>query len=106
MKRVNPKKPRGRQASTTVEAVVGAAIAVLSEEGSEAVTMRRLAEELGLSPMGLYRYVRDKDELLDRIVDTVLRKVDLDVAGQWRERLTVITLRARRVLLEHPGVAQ
>jgi AcrR family transcriptional regulator len=89
-----------------VEAVVDAAIAILSQEGREAVTMRRLADDLGLSPMGLYRYVHDKDELLDRIVDTVLRKVDLDVAGEWRERLVAITGRARRVLLEHPGVAQ
>ncbi len=69
------------------------------------MTMRRIADELGLSPMALYRYVRDKDELFDHVVDRVLRKVDLNVSGNWRQRLETITNNSRSILLAHPGVA-
>jgi AcrR family transcriptional regulator len=55
---------RGRPARLSRDAVVDAAEAIVTRDGIDALTMRRLADELGSSPMGLYRHVRDKDELL------------------------------------------
>jgi AcrR family transcriptional regulator len=55
---------RGRPARLSRDALVDAAEAIVAREGIDALTMRRLADELGSSPMGLYRHVRDKDELL------------------------------------------
>jgi AcrR family transcriptional regulator len=55
---------RGRPARLSRDALVDAAEAIVAGEGIDALTMRRLADELGSSPMALYRHVRDKDELL------------------------------------------
>jgi AcrR family transcriptional regulator len=55
---------RGRPARLSRDALVDAAEGIVAREGIDALTMRRLADELGSSPMGLYRHVRDKDELL------------------------------------------
>ncbi|UQU66710.1 TetR/AcrR family transcriptional regulator [Couchioplanes caeruleus] len=63
--------PRGRPPARTRPQVVAAAIAVADAEGLEALTMRRLAAELGAGPMSLYTYVRDKEELVDLMVDQV-----------------------------------
>src|ERR1700736_2441389 len=59
----------GRPARLSRDAVVAAAEDLLAREGIEAVTMRRLADELESSPMALYRHVRDKDELLLLLID-------------------------------------
>jgi AcrR family transcriptional regulator len=59
-----PTPIRGRPARLSREALVDAAEAIVAREGIDSLTMRRLADELGSSPMALYRHVRDKDELL------------------------------------------
>jgi len=63
--------PRGRPPQRTRTQVVAAAIAVADAEGLEALTMRRLAAELGAGVMSLYTYVRDKDDLVDQMVDQI-----------------------------------
>jgi AcrR family transcriptional regulator len=63
--------PRGRPPRRTRTQVVAAAIAIADAEGLEALTMRRLAAELGAGVMSLYTYVRDKDDLVDQMVDQV-----------------------------------
>jgi AcrR family transcriptional regulator len=65
---VEARRP-GRPARLSREAVVDAAEALIEREGIEALTMRRLAEQLSSSPMALYRHVRDKDELLMALID-------------------------------------
>ncbi len=62
-------RPLGRPPRLSREAVVDAGEAIVEREGIEALTMRRLAEELESSPMALYRHVRDKDELLVLLLD-------------------------------------
>jgi len=90
--------PRGRPPAHTRAEVVTAAIAVADAEGLEGLTMRRLAAELGAGPMSLYTYVRDKEELVDLIVDQVcaydpaLGEPDLLGLLRWQ----------RELMLRHP----
>lgn len=86
--------------------VVAAAIAIADREGVESLTIRAVAAEIGLTPMAIYRYVRDKDELLDRVVDEVASGIgDVQATGSWRERVIALMRGCREVLLAHPGVA-
>jgi AcrR family transcriptional regulator len=66
-----PSQPprRGRPARLSRAAVTDAARAIVERDGIEALTMRRVARELGSSPMAIYRHVRDKDELLILLLD-------------------------------------
>jgi AcrR family transcriptional regulator len=66
---------RGRPPRLSREAVVAAARRVVDAEGIDALTMRRVATELGSSPMSLYRHVRDKDELLVMLLDQLAAEV-------------------------------
>jgi AcrR family transcriptional regulator len=97
---------RGRGGVTAGD-VVAAAIDIVDREGVDALTIRRVAEACGLSPMGLYRHVRDKDDLLDRIVDAVVGPglQDLQASGPWDQQVADLFRYLRRLFLDHPGVA-
>jgi AcrR family transcriptional regulator len=102
------KRPPGRRpGGVTVDDVVAAAIDIVDREGVDALTIRRVAEACGLSPMGLYRHVRDKDDLLDRIVDAVVGPglQDLQASGPWDQQVADLFRHLRQLLLDHPGVA-
>ena len=87
--------------------MVAAAIDIVDREGVDALTIRRVADACGLSPMGLYRHVRDKDDLLDRVVDAVVGPGlrDLQASGSWDQQVADLFRYLRRLLLDHPGVA-
>jgi len=89
------------------EQILDVTHAIVDAEGFAALTIRRLAEACGLSPMGVYRHVRDKDDLLDRAVDAVVGPGlrDLDASGSWDQQVADLFRHLRRLLLEHPGVA-
>jgi AcrR family transcriptional regulator len=91
----------------TVEQVVDAAVDVCRREGLGALTMRKLASELGLSSMNAYYYVASKAELLDLVADAVLGEVPAppDEAAGWEDQLTFLFREARAVLLRYPGVS-
>jgi AcrR family transcriptional regulator len=80
---------RGPKPGLRVERIVEAAIRVADAEGLAALSMRRVAGELGVGTMSLYTYVPGKAELLDVMLDTVLGEVARPdaVAGGWRDRL-------------------
>lgn len=83
---------RGPTPSLTLDRIVERAVELADAEGLEAVSMRRVAEGLGFTPMSLYRHVPGKAELLDLMVDAVNAEsanVD-DHPGTWREKLTAI----------------
>jgi len=69
-------RPRGAEATLSKERIVAAATAVADKEGLDALSMRRVAVELDVATMSLYRHVRDKDDLLTAMVDAAF--------GEWR----------------------
>ncbi len=97
---------KGTRRRAATEDVVAAAVAIADREGIEAVTIRAVATACGLSPMGIYRHVRDKDELLDRVVEAVAAEIaDVEAVGPWHHKVVALFGGCRRVLLDHPGVA-
>jgi AcrR family transcriptional regulator len=92
-----------KRTGLTTPAVARAALALLDAEGLEAVTMRRVAAELQVSPMTLYPYVGDREGLLDEVTQLVYAEMAApdDAAGP-RQALRELMRDVRRVLLAHP----
>lgn len=93
----------------TQELVVETAIAVLDAEGLEAVTMRRVAQELGTGPASLYAHVSDKQELRELMLDRVAAEIRLPAPpdpARWREQLKEIAMEVRRVYTSHRDIAK
>jgi AcrR family transcriptional regulator len=90
------------------ERIVAAAITVADAEGLAALSMRRLAAELGAAPMSLYRHVADKDELLLTMMDTVFAANPLPDPGTggWREQLEALCRLQWAMYRRHPWLAQ
>ena len=87
----------------TRERVVSAAIELADRDGIESLSMRRLAQELGVEAMSLYTYVRSKNDLLNSLADAVIGQIPLDVDGRdWRASLRQMVLAARTVMVRHP----
>ena len=85
------------------DSVLDAGIETADEDGLDAVTLRRLAERLSVTPMALYRHVASKDDLLDGMADLLYSELDLPApGGDWWEGLAAIARSTRRVLLAHP----
>ncbi|MDQ4070687.1 MAG: TetR/AcrR family transcriptional regulator C-terminal domain-containing protein [Actinomycetota bacterium] len=91
--------------SLTAETIYEAALRLVDEEGIEALTMRRLAGELGVATMSLYGHVPNKDHLLLGVVNVATREIALPDAGMppW-EALKSVTREFRRVALLHPNL--
>jgi AcrR family transcriptional regulator len=99
---------RGPKPRHSVEEVVQAAIDLADKEGIAALSMRGVAEMLGLSPMSLYTYVPSKAELVDLMLDRVAgeqQTPDLAVDG-WRARLEQIARQGWTRAQRHPWVLQ
>ena len=96
-----------RRPKLTRERVVAEALAVIAEEGVQALTMRSLAARLGVVPGALYHHVRNKEQLQDLVLDGVLAEIDchLDPSQPWTEQIKLLAHRLRAVLEDHPGVA-
>ncbi|MGW4940159.1 TetR/AcrR family transcriptional regulator [Actinoplanes sp. NPDC004185] len=90
--------PRGRPPKHSRTQVVAAAIAVADAEGLDALTMRRLAAELGAGVMSLYTYVRDKDDLVDQMVDQISA---FDPQRDGTDLLDLVRWQ-RQLMLRHP----
>ncbi len=91
----------------TKERVLLTAVALADEGGIESLSMRRLAQTLDVVPMALYRHVSNKDEMLDGMVDVVVREIDPPLGGaSWKTAIRVRILSARRALLRHPWASR
>jgi AcrR family transcriptional regulator len=87
----------------TRERVLRAAIDLADEAGIEALSMRRLGQELGVEAMSLYNHVASKDDLLDSIVDLVVGEIDVPgVGADWKAAMRQRAISAHEVLLRHP----
>lgn len=81
------------------ERILEAAGRVVAKDGLESLSMRRLAQELDVWPMSVYRHFRDKEELLDALVESAAAQVELPAAGgDWRHRMRVLLEGARVAL--------
>jgi AcrR family transcriptional regulator len=97
------KASAARRAPLTRQQVVTAAIELADSGGLEAVSMRRVAQELGVEAMSLYTHVRGKEDLLDAIADAVIGLIPVDAGvADWRTSLRQMALGARGVMLRHP----
>lgn len=84
------------------ERVLAAAVTVADAGGIGALTIRSLAQELGVKPMSVYHHVAGKEEILDGLVDLVFSEIELPSPdGDWREELTRRAVSAREVLGRH-----
>ncbi|MGW6912786.1 TetR/AcrR family transcriptional regulator C-terminal domain-containing protein [Kitasatospora sp. NPDC054939] len=99
---------RGPKQARSAAEIAGAAIALADAEGAEAVTIRRTAQELGLSPMSLYTYVPGKAELLDLMLDTVYASMPRRTPADpgWRARAAAVADDNRELYRAHPWVAR
>ena len=96
-----------RRPQLTRQRVVAEALAVIAQDGVQALTMRSLAARLGVVPGALYHHVGNKQQLQDLLLDGVLAEVDfhIDPSLAWTEQLKILAHRLRQVLEAHPGVA-
>ncbi|WP_067821078.1 TetR/AcrR family transcriptional regulator [Nocardia inohanensis] len=91
-----------RQAPS-VDRIVRAASTVADAEGLTAVSMRRVAADLGSGTASLYRYVANRDELLDLMIDAAQAELSLlELSGDWRADLSELAALMRAMLLRHP----
>jgi TetR/AcrR family tetracycline transcriptional repressor len=102
-----PESRRPRRRSLDRDKVVQAALAVLDEVGLDQLTMRRLAERLGVKAASLYRHVRDKEELLVLLADAISGEIQTPRATlPWQRRLAELARGYRRRLLAHRDAAR
>lgn len=96
----------GPKPGLSIRAIAAAAVRVADADGLGAVSMAKVAAELGFTTMSLYRYVGSKDDLYVAMLDEAYGRPDLgDLAGlDWRERLTVWATAARDRLLQRPWI--
>ena len=89
-------------------AIVAAAVAIADAEGLEAVSIRRVAGDLGARPMSLYTYIERKEDLLALMRDQVNGEVLLgaELPAGWRNALAAIARRTREVALRHPWMVE
>ena len=85
------------------ERVLKAAIELADARGIDALSMRKLAQELGVEAMSLYHHVAKKDDILNGIVDVVLDEIELPAKGaDWKEAIRHSAISAHDVFLRHP----
>ncbi|WP_040919979.1 TetR/AcrR family transcriptional regulator [Saccharomonospora glauca] len=99
----SPRPARGPAPSYTREQIADAAIAIADSEGLDAVTMRRVATELGTGAMSLYRYVANKESLIELVADRMYARQEWpEPTGRWRRDLRKLAHAYRDVLRAHP----
>jgi AcrR family transcriptional regulator len=103
-----PGRALGRPPSLSRAEIVQVALALVRRKGSESLTMRALAEELGCGPMSLYSHVRDKAELLDAVGALALDELDIEVrdGAPWTEQLESWMHSLALCLFEYPQIAE
>jgi AcrR family transcriptional regulator len=88
--------------------VVGAALALIDEEGLEAATMPKVAQRLGVGTMSIYRHVRDKDDLIEAVADHVMSaaRVPAGAADDWEGRVVGYLRSLRDAAIAHPALGR
>jgi AcrR family transcriptional regulator len=96
----------GRPARRSRSEIAAAAVVIADREGQDAVSMRRVAAELGTGAASLYRYVDTREDLLDLMSDAVGAEYDLaGTTGDWLADLVAVGAQTRAIMLRHPWLA-
>lgn len=103
-----PRKSAAPRRSLNREVVVAAALGVLRAEGIDALSMRRVATELGTGAASLYAHIAHKEELLDLVLDEVLGEIDVPEAdgARWREQITAFWTSFHAALVRNGDIAR
>lgn len=97
---------RGPRPSHSRGDLAAAAVRVADAEGLDAVSMRRVATELGVGTTTLYRYVASKDDVLELMADEVVGELrTTTLHGHWRDDLATVARALRDLVLRHPWLA-
>jgi AcrR family transcriptional regulator len=102
-------EPGARKARFSREQIAAAALAIADAEGFEAVSIRRVAAELGAGTMSLYRYISAKSDLVALMDDAIMGESLIpggELPAGWREALAMIARSTRAALLRHPWAVQ
>jgi AcrR family transcriptional regulator len=97
--------PGERKPRFSRDQIAAAALAIADREGFEAVSMRRIADELGAATMTLYHYIRTKDDLMALMDDAIMAAVivpDGELPAEWRPALQRIAVGSYRAFMRHP----
>ena len=93
--------------TVTRDRILETAVEIADRDGIESLSMRRIAQRLGVVPMALYKHVANKEEILDGIVDVVVEEVETPPPdADWKAAVRERILSARRALLRHPWAAR
>ncbi len=105
-----PHADQGKHRGLTRAAIVGRALKIGEAQGLEAVSLRRLASEFRVTPMALYRHVRDKQDLINAMAESVMEGIDLTVGFRasmsWTDRMRRAMLNFRDQINERPLALQ
>jgi TetR/AcrR family tetracycline transcriptional repressor len=103
--RDEPSASRAPWGSISREDIVDAAVRIVAAGGYQQMSIRSLAADLGVAPMSLYRHIRDKDDLLDEVVDRLLARVWRPAAGEddWQAWVIEAAASLRRFLVTQPA---
>jgi TetR/AcrR family transcriptional regulator, tetracycline repressor protein len=96
---------RARWGSISREDIIDAAVRIVASGGYREMSIRSLAADLGVAPMSLYRHIRDKDDLLDEVVDRLLAQVwrPAEDADNWQAWVIEAAASLRRFLVAQPA---
>jgi AcrR family transcriptional regulator len=97
-----------RRKRLTAEAIIGAAIRIADSEGIGAVSIRRLAAEVGAPPMTLYSHISSKEELIALMVEQVIAEIFIEeqLPADWRRAVALIARRNYATMVNHPWFVQ
>lgn len=105
MTSASPSRPGPHKTKLSRDIVLAKALELVDAEGLDALTMRRLGQELGRDPMSLYRYAENRAALLDGVAELVLDQLSINAEDpDWKAQLRVLAHELRRLALQHPNV--
>ena len=106
--RLDRQAKRPRREPITLERIVDVSFAIMATEGYEALSMRRIAQELGTGPASLYAHVASKAELDSILIDVMASDFSLPAPDpeRWKDQVAEVGQGMRRAMNEHPGIAR
>lgn len=99
------RRNRPAKAPLSREVIVRTGLQVLDRDGLEALTMRRVGQELDTGAASLYVYVKNRDDLMAAMLDEALGRVTMNAEGGWQERLGALVAATVEAMSRHEGLA-